>query len=135
MINGNVIPAQKVTGSIKLKAIKWLAKENILYPSTVLAKARIKNCITANNSLYKTMVLTAKIAINICTNASSVMGLFILSIMVLINKLPRASPKIKALSISSKACVDDPKTKLSILIQPISYIKDAAPVISEQINR
>ena len=41
---------------------------------------------------------------------------------------PSASPRMKANSISSKAWVELPSTRLSMRIQPISYMKDETPV-------
>ena len=41
---------------------------------------------------------------------------------------PNARPKMKALSMSSNECVELPSTRLSMRIQPISYMNDAAPV-------
>ena len=51
-----------------------------------------------------------------------------LSILFFIQKLPIAKPNIKALNIISKECNVVPKTKFNILIQVISYMKDANPV-------
>src|ERR1700733_14303371 len=41
---------------------------------------------------------------------------------------PNARPKMNALSMSSNECVELLSTRLSIRIQPSSYINDAAPV-------
>src|ERR1700681_4963181 len=41
---------------------------------------------------------------------------------------PNARPKMNALSMSSNECVELPSTRLSIRIQPSSYMNDAAPV-------
>src|SRR5580693_792797 len=41
---------------------------------------------------------------------------------------PNARPKMNALSISSNECVELPSTRLSMRIQPNSYINDAVPV-------
>src|SRR5258706_599249 len=45
-----------------------------------------------------------------------------------IHKPPSASPVTKAESISSNAWKEEPRTSESILIQTISYMKDASPV-------
>ena len=41
---------------------------------------------------------------------------------------PNARPKMNALSISSNECVELPSTRLSMRIQPSSYMNEAAPV-------
>ena len=41
---------------------------------------------------------------------------------------PNARPKMNALSINSNEWVELPRTRLSIRIQPSSYMNDAAPV-------
>ena len=41
---------------------------------------------------------------------------------------PKAIPRMNAESMSSKACVELPRTRESMRIQPISYMKDDMPV-------
>ena len=45
-----------------------------------------------------------------------------------IHSPPTASPRMNALSISSKACVEDPSTSASMRIHATSYMNDDAPV-------
>src|SRR5271168_1708524 len=47
---------------------------------------------------------------------------------------PNAKPKMNALSMSSNECVELLSTRLSMRIQPNSYMNDAAPVMNAAIT-
>jgi hypothetical protein len=63
-----------------------------------------------------------------CTNPRSLIVSPVLSMRRRTHSPPKARPRMKAESISSKACVELPSTSASMRIQPISYMNDEAPV-------